>query len=111
MLSTEKQGVVDIVCSDDPLAGDHVEPVAQAFESCLNFGQPMVVYDMAHVPLLDSAGLEMLLDVLERFNRAGGDLKLANVNQLCHDILQATGVDVHFESFNNRTDAVGSFSK
>jgi hypothetical protein len=51
----------------------------------------------------------MLLDVQEVFQRRGGALKLAVESNLCHEILQVTGVGSRFEIFPQTAAAVGIF--
>ena len=60
---------------------------------------------------MDSAALEVLLDVQESFDRHGGTLKLAAAGALCRDILRATGVSSRFEMFDDVNSAVGSFAR
>jgi anti-anti-sigma factor len=109
MFERTRQGAVDVVSGDDPVNADHVPRVLPLLEQCGAHGQPRVVFDLGRVPLIDSAGLEMLLDVQEDFQRRGGALKLAVGNALCREILSVTGVGGHFEIFPEATSAVGSF--
>jgi len=109
MYQKKLQGAVQVIDGSEPLSADHVDEVSGLFEACLTDGQPMVVFDLAKVPLLDSTGLELLLDVQENYQQRGGALKLAAANHLCNDILTATGVGDRFEIYHNVTDAVGSF--
>ena len=51
-------------------------------EARLERGQPLIVLDLQGVALIDSAGLELLLDVQEKCQRMGGALKLANLDAL-----------------------------
>lgn len=109
MFERARQGAVDVVQGDDPLNVDHVQRVRRLLEECLSRGQPRVVLDLGQVPLLDSAGLEMLLDLQEAVQRCGGSLKLAVGNPLCREILSVTGVGSRFEIFTEAASAVGSF--
>ena len=109
MFGRNKQGAVDVVAGDDPLSADYIPRVLRLLEECGAQGQPRVVLDLDRVPLIDSAGLEMLLDVQESFQRRGGTLKLAARSPLCREILSVTGVGAHFEVFPEAASAVGSF--
>jgi anti-anti-sigma factor len=66
---------------------------------------------MEKVPLVDSAGLELLLDYREKFQQVGGVLKLSGMNPLCEDILSITGVGAGFEVFRESLSALGSFAR
>ena len=109
MFEREKQGVVDVIRGDVPLNVEHVEAVADLLEACLGKGQPYVVLDFEAIPLIDSAGLELLLDFKERFRQVGGDLRLVSPNSLCAEILSVTQVGEGFEIFSEPLSAVGSF--
>jgi anti-anti-sigma factor len=109
MYEQSKQGAVDVIRGTDPLNADHVEFLQETLEQFDGSGQPHVVFDMQSVPLVDSAGLELLLDTQERFRLRGGALKLAAVNPLCREILKVTGVGQRFEIFPDSGSAVGSF--
>ncbi len=61
------------------------------------------------IALIDSAGLELLLDFQEKCQRMGGALKLANAGALCREVLKATGVGARFEIFRDSGGAVRSF--
>ncbi|MBI2481218.1 MAG: STAS domain-containing protein [Planctomycetia bacterium] len=109
MFKQSKQGAITVISGTLPLSGDALELLDGAFAECLNEGQPHVVLDCRNIPLIDSAGLERLLDLRDRFQKKTGVLKLAGVNPLCHDILTVTGVSSYFEVFPEVSQAVGSF--
>jgi anti-anti-sigma factor len=109
MFEQTKQGAIDVVFGSDPLNGDHVDRLRALLESYAEEGQPHVVLDMQGVPLIDSRGLELLLEMFDEYKQMGGALKLASVNQLCAEILKITGVGPHFEIYRDTGVAVGSF--
>jgi len=73
-------------------------------------GQPDAVADLVldfeKVPFIDSAGLEYLLDLQEKFAEKLGRIKLANLNENIADILKITRLDNAFERFKDVHDAV-----
>jgi anti-anti-sigma factor len=109
MFACSKQGAVELISGDEPINVDNVPKVQSLLEECGARGQPRVVLDFDHVPLIDSAGLELLLDIQEQFQQRGGTLKLAGRNGLCREILSVTGVGRHFEVFSEASSAVASF--
>ncbi len=111
MFTRTKQGAVDVISGADPLNLDHVEDVRAVIEECLSSGQPRIVLDLREVPLLDSAGLEFLLEFRDRCSERGGQLQLAAVNPLCRDILEVTGLNSEFELFSDALAAAGSFAQ
>jgi anti-anti-sigma factor len=109
MFEQKCQGAVDVICGGERISGEHVAELAKVLESHLDRGQPLIVFDFQGVALIDSAGLELLLDFHERCQRMGGALKLAGLNVLCREVLKATGVGARFEIFRDSRGAVRSF--
>ncbi len=111
MFTRSRQGAVDVISGTDPLNVDHVEDASTVVDECLAAGQPRLVLDLREIPLLDSAGLEFLLEVRDRCIERGGQLQLAAPNVLCRDILEVTGVTSDFELFSDAVEAAGSFAQ
>lgn len=109
MYQKKPHGAVQVIEGRAPLTKEHADDAVPIFEQCMVNGQPMAVLDLTRIPLIDSAGLELLLDVQDQYQQRGGALKLASANALCQDILAATGVGSRFEIFDDVTKAVGSF--
>ncbi|MEC9094178.1 MAG: STAS domain-containing protein [Planctomycetota bacterium] len=111
MFEKNLQGAVQVVSCGSPLNSEAIADFNQTFSELLACGQPMTVFDMSGVPLLDSQGLEALLDMQERYSRRGVDLKLSGLNPLCTDIVHVTQVDQRLSIFDKLIDALGSFAK
>ena len=109
MFRAESQGAVDVVTIDVPINHENVAELAETLAAERTEGKPMLVLNMSDVSLMDSAGLEVLLDIQESFQERGGTMKLAALSPLCEEILRITGVDQHFEAHRDVKTAVGSF--
>lgn len=109
MFERTRHGAVTVVTGNQPLNQENQDEAARQLQACLADGQPMAVFDLGEVPLVDSVGLEMLLEVREQYQSRGGILKLARANPLCRDALHVTRVDRFFDIYDNVIDAVGSF--
>jgi anti-sigma B factor antagonist len=105
-----RQGAVDVVSGKEPLNSEFAEGAARAFRECMKTGQPRIVFDLENIPLIDSDGLELLLDIRDECRLRGGTIQLAAPNKLCHDILLVTTVIEDFEVFDDVLSAVGSFA-
>jgi anti-anti-sigma factor len=111
MAVVEKQGAVSVVRPQGPLVEAQCASFLDAALNKLGQGRPMVVIDLHEVPLIDSAGLETLVEVRERIESRGGAVKLAAVNALCSDILRVTGVGQKFEQYPHIKSAVARFAE
>ncbi|QDU81892.1 STAS domain protein [Polystyrenella longa] len=110
MYSRKKQGAISIIEGTDALTSDYLEEIDELLKECKQAGQPKVVFSFKNTPLLDSSGLEWLLDSLESCLSSGGNLKLAAPNPVCEDILRITGFLSKFEVYPDTLSAVGSYT-
>ena len=78
-------------------------------EDLISRGRLHVVLNLAHVPYIDSGGLGQLVASYGSVKRAGGTMKLLNVNSRNHDLLSITRLVTVFECFDSEAEAVKSF--
>ena len=109
MFKVTRQGAVDVIRGSVPLNQEHAEHLHSALERCFEDGQPMIVMDMSAVQLVDSTGLELLLETQDNVELCGGAFKLAATTPLVGDILRATGLHDKLDCFPDVKSAVGSF--
>jgi len=110
MFERQRTGAVDVIRGGEPLNHQEVAALASLFDACVATGQPRIVLDLERVPLIDSAGLELLLDCQEKCAARGGALKLAAPTPLCRDILTVTDVLSRFQVYQDSLSAVRSFA-
>ena len=111
MFELSKQGSVNLLISRLPLTTEHVEEAIRFVEPLLGTGQPRLVMSLEHVTLIDSQGLECLLDWKDACAAQGGDLRLYAPNELCEEILRITQVDQSFDIFADSLTAIGSYAR
>jgi anti-anti-sigma factor len=110
MYTRSKQGRIDVITGDLPLGAEQRDDVQELLDECIDHGQPRIVIDLKRVPLIDSCGLELLLDLRDRCQERGGSVTLAAPNPLCRDILSVTGVGSEFEIWSDVIEAAGRFA-
>lgn len=110
MFKQSLQGAITVLSGDDVLNEETIESATAVTQRCLNQGQPRIVINMEQIPLMDSVGLEFLLETRDQCVERGGVLKLAAPNALCKDILKITGIDEELEVFDDAVLAAGSFA-
>jgi anti-anti-sigma factor len=111
MFNALRQGAVFVVTGDEPLHVESVDVARAALSTCLQKRQPKIVFDLEQIPLVDSAGLELLTSTRRECMRRGGVLQLARPNHLTADILRMTGLDGQFNIFDSVRAGVGSFAR
>jgi anti-sigma B factor antagonist len=84
--------------------------LATVFEAIQEEGRFRIVFDMAGVEFISSAGLRVLISTqktCKRWNR--GELVLASVPPKIYDVLDLAGFVPLFRLFDKDVEAVGSF--
>jgi hypothetical protein len=66
MFPCKRSGAVEMISGTVPLTREHQSAFLNVVESCFGNGQPRVVFDLAQIPLMDSVGMESLLEARDR---------------------------------------------
>lgn len=74
-----------------------------------NQGVRRVILNLDGVEYIDSTGLGSMVICFTSLQRAGGTLKLMNLNRRNVELLVLTKLSTVFEVFQNEQDAVNSF--
>ena len=72
-------------------------------------GQNNLVFNLAGVDYIDSTGLGALVMCAMTLRKAGGNVKLVNLNKRTIELLVMTKLATSFEIFTDEGDAVGSY--
>jgi anti-sigma B factor antagonist len=104
-------GDVTIVeCGGRLVLGDESANLRHLVRDTLT-GCKNVVLDLGRVTYIDSSGLGVLAGLFASGKKAGGGVKLANLNPQMKDLLQITKLLTVFEIFERAEDAAASFNK
>ena len=79
-------------------------------QSLLHQGKKNILFNLAQVSYVDSAGLGAIVSGYTTVTREGGSLKLANVTKKLQDLLSITKLLTVFETFESEPEALKSFS-
>jgi anti-sigma B factor antagonist len=110
-LSTRKSANVIIIDVDGKIVlGDGDVEVKETVDHFIGRGDKNFILNLTQVPYLDSAGLGEIIRCYTTLRKSGGDFKLLSPNQRIIDLLTITKLLGVFDSFDNETAAVASFS-
>ncbi|MEO8049244.1 MAG: STAS domain-containing protein [Acidobacteriota bacterium] len=84
--------------------------VREAIAKLREDGANKILLNLANVSFLDSSGLGELASAYARMNKAGGQLKLANLPARIADLLRITKLDSVLIAFPTESAALESFS-
>jgi anti-anti-sigma factor len=77
-----------------------------AIDEAVSDGRVRVVVDLAGTSFVDSSGLGALVAGLKRTRQAGGDLRIASVQEQVRMVLNLTNLDRILQPFDSVGDAV-----
>lgn len=104
----EREGVTILALNGRITVGE-VTPVRDKITALVAAGHTRIVLDLQHVDYIDSTGLGNLVISYTQVQKAGGALKLINLNKRNVELLALTRLHTIFEVFAEETDAVNSF--
>jgi anti-sigma B factor antagonist len=89
---------------------DGVDELRERIRVLADEGRLKLVVNMADVTYVDSCGIGILISKLVTLRRRGGDLRLLNVSQRGHHLLEITRLEDVFKLYSSETDAVASYA-
>ena len=78
-------------------------------QSLLHQGKKNILFNLAQVSYVDSAGLGAIVAGYTTVTKEGGSLKLANVTKKLQDLLSITKLLTVFETFDSEDEALRSY--
>lgn len=104
-------GAIDVIKAPATLSGSDSQQCATQIRSSIDRHRVRIVLDLSGTALMDSLGLEMLLECNENCLRRGGELVLAGPTPLCQEILEITGLEQELNCHKDLRSALGSFAR
>ncbi len=92
------------------LLGEGDVEIKQAIDDLIKRGHKRVLLNLAKVPYVDSAGLGEIIRCFTALRKNGGALKLLSPNPRLVDLLTITNLINVFDSYDDETSALRSFS-
>lgn len=89
--------------------GEASGALRDTIKDLLSKDQKNIVLNLAGVSYIDSSGLGELVGGFATVSNRGGGLKLLNVQQRVHELMQITKLYSVFETFTDEAAAVRSF--
>jgi anti-sigma B factor antagonist len=107
--SRERENVRILDLDGRLTVGPEASQLRDSIQACAEAGELNVVLNLADVSFIDSTGLGALVICYTTLRKAGGQLKLVNLNRRNIELLVLTKLTAVFEIFSDEQDAVNSF--
>ena len=105
---TEREGIAILHLKGRLTVGE-ASSIREKVTEVIAAGGKNVIFDLGHVDYIDSTGLGSMVICYTSVKKAGGALKLVNLNKRNIELLLLTKLHTIFEVFSDDTDAVNSF--
>ena len=105
----QQHGAVTVLKVDGPVVGVDADELKGRLLQAQSDALGRLVLDASGILLIDSKGLETLVDVADEMTKTGKALKLSAANETLRQVLELTGLAALFEHFEDANSAVRSF--
>ena len=107
----ESAGVSILDISGRIVLGDGAKDLSLKIAELLREGHNKILLNLAEVTYVDSSGLGELVSSYGSITKAGGKIKLLNIQPRIAELLRMTKLHTLFECFSDETKAVASFQE
>ena len=105
----ESEGITILDLSGRLVVSESLNDLRECIKRLMGEGHTEMVANLADVDYIDSTGLGTLVICYTTLQKAGGALKLENLNRRNIELLLLTKLSTVFELFNDEQSAVNSF--
>ena len=99
-LSYEDHGAITVLTISGELTADQADAFRRSVGDRFSAGARDVILNIEHMVLVDSAGLELMLWLLDEVAERGGQVRLVKPDDLVRKILELTRLDRRFNTHN-----------
>ena len=111
MSAIQQVGSVRVIAAPTSFAtNESLKEVKGSLDDCLQQGKVHLILDMSRCSLINSLGLEMLVDYQEECISHGGKLVVAQPMAVVSEILEVTGVSENVAVFDDLRSALSDFA-
>jgi anti-anti-sigma factor len=98
-LSYEDHGLITVITLSGELTADQADTFRRSVTERFNAGIRDVILNIEHLVLVDSAGLELMLWLLDEVGERGGQMRLVKPDEIVSKILELTRLERRFTLF------------
>jgi anti-sigma B factor antagonist len=109
MRDSEVNGVSVVELEGRIVLGEESNSLREKLKSLIAAGKRKIVLNMANVRYIDSAGLGALVAGQVSAKTQGASVRLCNLGQKFHEVLQVTRLMTVFDVYDTQAAAVSSF--
>lgn len=109
LTTTQAANNVTMVTVDGQLIVANRQELKQLVQESLDQGARRFVFDFTPTAYIDSSGLGALVSISKRVREAGGDLRLAGLNEDLRSLFELTKLDTLFSISETPAEALAGY--
>ena len=106
----EQDGVVILDVSGEMYGGPENMKLREIAKECADAGKLKLVINFGKVKWVASTGLGILVSTKATYEKAGGVMKLCNLNERVLTLFQVTKINTTMEPYESEEAAIASFA-
>jgi anti-sigma B factor antagonist len=110
MMNSEVDGVSVVTLDGRIVLGEESTALREKLKSMLAEGKKKIVLNMTNIKYIDSSGLGTLVAAHLSAKTQGASVRLCNLGQKFHEIMQITKLLTVFDVYDTEAAAINSFS-
>ncbi|MFN0203294.1 MAG: STAS domain-containing protein [Bacteroidia bacterium] len=107
--SFKQSNLVVYQLSGSLIGENHGISIVESINQAISEGEKRFVMDLAELQHINSTGLGVLITLLTKARKVGGDLVLANPSKFIQSLLLVTKLNSIFKVFESADDAANNF--
>lgn len=107
--NSEVDGVSLVALNGRIILGEESNALREKLKSLIAAGKKKIVLNMSEIAYIDSSGLGALVAAHLSAQNSGGSIRLCNLGQKFHEVLQLTKLLTVFDVYDTEAAAVASF--
>lgn len=108
----KKQNDINIISLEGELIEKtQAEDLLKDIEMLLENNELKIVLDLSQLKYVNSSGLNILINILTKCRKSGGDLAVGNLTQKVKELLVVTKLSKIFNVSENIEEAIGKLEK
>src|SRR6266571_8107063 len=104
-------GVTIVDISGRIVLGEESAALRDLVCDLLSKGHKKILFNLGDVNYIDSSGLGHLVSALTSVRKQDGELKLLNLTNKVHDVMQITKLYTVFDVMNNEAEGLNAFGQ
>lgn len=109
--SSKKEGMNVFLLQGELIDRNQADEMMKEIETAVVAGESFIVLNLADLKYLNSSGLNILINILTKSRKAGGDVAICNINKKINELLVITKLNSVFNVCDSEEKAISTLKK